>query len=150
MRSDFSQLLDGAAAVLLVAGKSQSSWTIKHVGSATDTIALWERKDPLALAAVERAVRSIGDIPGWLEIDAAASVVQVLIEEAIQRMVKAKSSLINVRGGAVGRGRVLGASALYQMQDIVGADVSQPEALLISTAGLGSRAVALKLTRGSA
>jgi acetyl-CoA acetyltransferase len=150
VRSDFPQLLDGAAAVLLVAGKADSPWSITNVGSATDTIALWERKEPLALAAVERAVHSIGDIPGWLEIDAAASVVQVLIEEAVKRVAKSKSSRINVRGSAVGRGCVLGASALYQVQDIVEADAAQPGALMISTAGLGSRAVAVKFARGSA
>jgi hypothetical protein len=147
-RSDFAQLLDGAAAVLLVAGKTDGSWTIANLGSAVDTVALWERKDPLAFAAVESAISSIGDIPDWLEIDAAASVVQVLIEDTVRRVAKTQPTLINACGGSQGRGRVLGASLLYQLQDIVEHEGSS-SALALSTAGLASRAVALKLTRGS-
>ncbi len=150
VRSDFPQLLDGAAAVLLVAGKSDSPWAIENVASAVDTMALWERKEPLAFAAVEQAARSIRDIPDWLEIDAAASVVQVLIEEAVRRVAKTKPSLVNVRGAGVGRGAVLGTSLLYQMQDIVEAKGTPSSVLALSTAGLSSRAVALKLSRGSA
>jgi acetyl-CoA acetyltransferase len=149
VRSDFAQLLDGAAAVLLVAGKVDSPWKIESAASAVDTMALWERKDPLAFAAVEKAARSIGDIPGWLEIDAAASVVQVLVEDAVGRVTKTKPSLINVRGGGAGRGRVLGASLLYQLEDIVAHDGAETSALALATAGLGSRAVALKLAQGS-
>jgi acetyl-CoA acetyltransferase len=149
VRSDFAQLLDGAAAVLLVAGKGDSPWTVEGVSSAVDTMALWERKDPLAFAAGEKAARALGDIPGWLEIDAAASVVQVLIEEAIGRVAKTKPTLINVRGGAAGRGRVLGASSLYHLQDILAHDGPQTSALAMTSAGLGFRAVAVKLARGA-
>src|SRR5262249_19085285 len=101
VRSDFAQLLDGAGAVLLGASAPPGSWSISTIGSGVDTVALWERTDPLAFAAVERAVSNAltSPFPQWLELDAACTVAQRLSEDAVLRVTNVKPDLVNVRGG---------------------------------------------------
>jgi len=150
VRSDFAQLLDGAGAALLVADRPRQKWSIRAVGSAADTVALWERADPVAFKAVERAVSAAlttSPAPKWLELDVSCSVAQLLSENAALRVTNAKPDLINVRGGAQGRGRVWGGSLIYQLQDIVDCDAPFSTSLIISVAGLGSRAFAAHLVR---
>jgi acetyl-CoA acetyltransferase len=153
VRSDFAQLLDGAGALLLVAGAVAGDWSVGSVGSGTDTVALWERADPLAFAAVERAVAGAlasTSSPQWVEFDTACSVAQRLSEDAVTRVTNTKPDLVNVRGGAQGRGRVWGASLIYQLQDIVEYDAPLSASLAISVSGLGSRAFAANLVRTTA
>jgi acetyl-CoA acetyltransferase len=143
VRSDFAQLLDGAAAILLVADGKDARWQIDGVGSGLDTVALWERKDPLACAAVEKALKSFSKPPEWVEVDTGVSVMQRLAEDALARSLRVKPQRVNARGGAQGRGRVWGASLLYQLQDILEHDAKATAALALSVAGLGSRALAI-------
>jgi acetyl-CoA acetyltransferase len=150
VRSDFAQLLDGASALLLVEGSVRGKWSVGAVGSGTDTVALWERADPLAFAAVEHAVSGAltsSPAPQWFEFDAPCSVVQRLSEDAATRVAGTRPDLVNVRGGAKGRGRVWGASLIYQLQDIVECDAPFSASLAVSVAGLGSRAFAAELVR---
>jgi acetyl-CoA acetyltransferase len=150
VRSDFAQLLDGAGAALLVADPRPEKWSIHAVGSGVDTVALWERSDPLAFVAVERAAAAAiasSPAPQWLELDVSSSVIQRLSEDAVLRVTKAKPDLVNVRGGAQGRGRVWGGSVIYQLQDIFECGAPFSTSLIVSTAGLGSRAFAAQLVR---
>lgn len=152
VRSDFAQLLDGAGAALLVADAPAAKWAIRAIGSSVDTVALWERSDPVAFAAVERAVSAAltsSPAPQWLELDVSCSVVQRLSEDAALRATETKPDLVNVRGGAQGRGRVWGGSLIYQLQDIVECNAPFSTSFIISVAGLGSHAFAARLERGA-
>jgi acetyl-CoA acetyltransferase len=151
VRSDFAQLLDGAGAALLVADAAAKMWSICGFGSGADTVALWERSDPLAFTAIERAVSAalVSPVPQWLELDTACSVIQRLSEDAVLRATSAKPDLVNVRGGAQGRGRVWGGSLIYQLQDVLESEAPFSSALAVSVAGLGSRAFAAQLKRGA-
>jgi len=147
VRSDFPQLLDGACAVLLTTKSARDCWTIESVGAGSDTVSLWERRDPLAFVAVEKAVTGAidGTIPAWVEIDCGVSIAQRLTEDAILRVAKTKPDLVNIRGGSHGRGRVFGSSLLYQFGDIIDSRASFPSVLAVTVAGLGSRAFAARL-----
>jgi acetyl-CoA acetyltransferase len=146
VRSDFAQLLDGAAAILLVADGRNAHWQIDDVGAGLDTVALWERKNPLACAAAEKALRSFSKLPEWVEIDTGVSIVQRLAEDALAHALRGKPQRVNARGGAQGRGRVWGASLLYQLEDILEHDANASAALALSVAGLGARAFAIGLS----
>ncbi|MBV9331891.1 MAG: hypothetical protein JOZ55_10100 [Alphaproteobacteria bacterium] len=149
VRSDFSQLLDGACSVVLERGAAASGWTIEAVSSGTDTVALWERADPLTFASVERAGASLagGPVAQWLEIDASASVIQRLAEESLFKTTQTRADVVNIRGGSQGRGRVLGASGLYQIQDIVECNAPFANALALSVSGIGASAYATLMVR---
>lgn len=149
VRSDFSELLDGACGVLLQRGTADAVWTIESVSSGGDTVALWERADPLSFAAVERAVGPLagGTAQQWLEIDAAASVVQRLAEDSLLRATKTRADVVNIRGGSQGRGRVWGASGLYQIQDVVECNAPFASTLALSVSGLGASAYATCMVR---
>ena len=149
VRTDFMQLLDGACAVLLVADDATASWSIDGFGTGTDTVSLWERQDPLAFASVEKAVQGAlrRTIPPWLEIDCGVSIAQALAESAVARVTRETPRLVNARGGAQGRGRVWGASLLYQLGDVLKSANAFSSALAVSVAGLGSRAFAAQLKK---
>lgn len=151
VRTDFAQLLDGACAILLVAGGEDAPWTIDAFGAGVDTVAVWERKDPLAFLAVERALAAMQPAPSpqWLEIDSAVSIAQRLAEDAIGRVTGKTPHLVNLRGGAQGRGRVWGVSLLYQINDIVECDAPFPSVLATSVGGLGSRAFTARLGKSA-
>lgn len=150
VRSDFAQLLDGAAALVLsdIEDAGQPCIAIDAIASGTDNVSVWERKDPLAFDAVRAAVSGLADSAdnmNWLEIDAAVSVAQILSEEALGRG-NAKQSQTNRRGGAQGRGRVPGVSTLYQLTDICELAVRGETALLLAVAGLGSHVFGVRLS----
>jgi acetyl-CoA C-acetyltransferase len=156
VRSDFSQLLDGACAVLLTANDRSAVATIDAIATASDVAAIWDRPNPLAFGAVSEAVGSaLGGkaVPRWLEIDTAASVAQLLSERVVEAMAAKDDSsrTVNRFGGTQGRGRVFGASPLYLLADIVEPEPPDSRALVLSVAGLGTRAYAAHvLPRGAA
>jgi hypothetical protein len=151
VRSDFAQLLDGGCAVLLSAGATEGGAMLAAMASATDIVSVWDRRDPLALAAAETAVSRVlaAAAPKHLEIDAAASVVQRLAEDAVARAVAAggnadrQAPQVNLRGGAQGQGRVFGASPLYQIADLLA--TRSGNALALSVGGLGAQAFAARV-----
>lgn len=150
VRSDFAQLLDGAAALVLsdIEDAGAPRVAIDAMASGTDNISVWERKDPLAFEAVRAAISGLPDSAdnmNWLEIDAGVSVAQILSEEALDRG-NAKQSQTNRRGGAQGRGRVPGVSTLYQLADICELASRGETALLLAVAGLGSHVFAARLS----
>jgi acetyl-CoA acetyltransferase len=147
-RSDFPQLLDGASALLLVA-EDATKWQIERAGAGTDMVALWERANPLVFSSVKRALANMGDTRArWLEVDAGASIVQRLAQDAHARAAEINPDRVNIRGGCYGRGRVWGASFLYQLGDILEDKAGASSAVALSVSGLGSRAFAFALTRG--
>lgn len=149
VRSDFAQLLDGACAVLLVSEGDGGSVLLDSVATATDVVSVWERPDALSFRAVADAAAAAlkGEaIPRWLEFDTAASVVQILSEEAL-RLSDRSSYSVNLLGGAQGRGRVLGASPLYQLADAVNVKPPYSHLLAVSVGGLASRAYAAHIVR---
>ena len=149
VRSDFAQLLDGACAVLLVSEVDDSSVLLDSVATATDVVSVWERPDALSFRAVADAAAAAlkGEaIPRWLEFDTAASVVQILSEEALQLSDRSRYSM-NLLGGTQGRGRVLGASPLYQLADAVNVKPPYSHLLAVSVGGLASRAYAAHIVR---
>jgi acetyl-CoA acetyltransferase len=153
VRSDFAQLLDGACAVLLTAEDNTRHPVLDSVATAGDVVALWERREPLAFRAVADAAASAlkgRSIPKWIEIDAAASVVQLLSQDALFPKQNGAAVAINLAGGSQGRGRVLGASPLYQLADAVNVRPPRPNLLALSVAGLGSRACAAHISRRDA
>lgn len=151
VRSDFAQLLDGGCALLLSAGEPGAGVMLAAMASATDIVSVWDRREPLALSAAEKAVSRVlaSAAPKHLEIDAAASVVQRLAEEAVARAVSAGGNSgryapqVNLRGGAQGQGRVFGASPLYQIADLL--ETQSGSALALSIGGLGAQAFAARL-----
>ena len=149
VRSDFAQLLDGACAVLLVSNGNEGSVLLESVATATDVVSVWERPDALSFRAVADAAASAlkGEaMPLWLEFDTAASVVQILSEEALQLSDRSRHS-VNLLGGTQGRGRVLGASPLYQLADAVNVKPPYSHLLAVSVGGLASRAYAAHIVR---
>jgi acetyl-CoA acetyltransferase len=151
VRTDFAQLLDGACAVLLSVDDTKQPAVLDSVATAGDIVALWERPEPLAFRAVSDAAMSAlkgKGMPGWLEIDAAASVVQVLSLDALPK--PRGTFALNLTGGSQGRGRVIGASPLYQLADAISAKSPCNDLLAVSVAGLGSRAYAAHISRRAA
>jgi acetyl-CoA C-acetyltransferase len=145
VRSDFALLQDGACAVVLTSEKCQSP-VISAMAQATDTMSPWERPDPLEFSAVARAM---GALPksamaaGHLEVDCAASPIEYLVRDAVARYcgtqegAGAASRGHNCFGGAQGRGRVPGASTLYQLADLLEAPANPKGNLLLAVAGIG-------------
>lgn len=155
VRSDFANMSDGACALILRQARKDDRVVVEGVASATDIVSLWDRRDPLAFAAVERAVSDLSArgfaMPHWWEIDAAVSVVQRLSQDALHRAAGSETPselFVNLRGGSFGRGRVFGASPLYQLLDIVKGTAPRPAALAVAVGGLGSQAFAAYLSVG--
>ena len=158
VRSDFAQLLDGGCALVLCDRErtERALASIEAVSSGVDVVSVWERKDPLSFAAAEGAAARIvdrdTDAPAWLEIDAAVSIAQCLGEVAVRRAAQAarpgpaSAMRVNRRGGAQGRGRVFGASALYQLADICEIASRGETALLLAVAGLGHHVFGARLS----
>lgn len=142
---DASPTGDGAAAALLVPADSISPGDrriIKIVGSAsaTDSIAIHSRKDPLWLSAAEHSARKAYDQAGigpgdvdFFELHDAFSIMSVLSLEACgfaERGEGPKLGLdgdisirgripITTRGGLKARGHPVGATGMYQIVEAV-------------------------------
>lgn len=142
---DASPIGDGAAAVLLVPAQSISPHDrrlIKVIGSAsaTDSIAIHSRKDPLWLSAAEKSVLKAYDQAGirpddidFFELHDAFSIMSVLSLEACgfaergtgPRLGQNGDILINgripitTRGGLKARGHPVGATGVYQIVEAV-------------------------------
>ena len=142
---DASPTGDGAAAALLVPADSISAHghqIIKIIGSAsaTDSIAIHSRKDPLWLLAAEKSARKAYDQAGvgpsdidFFELHDAFSIMSVLSLEACgfaERGNGPKLGLegdilitgripITTRGGLKARGHPVGATGLYQIVEAV-------------------------------
>jgi acetyl-CoA C-acetyltransferase len=142
---DASPTGDGAAAVLLVPADSiaaQDRRIIKIIGSAsaTDSIAIHGRKDPLWLSAAEKSARKAYDQAGvgpddidFFELHDAFSIMSVLSLEACgfaergqgPRLGLEGDILINgrlpitTRGGLKARGHPVGATGVYQILEAV-------------------------------
>jgi acetyl-CoA C-acetyltransferase len=142
---DASPIGDGAAAVLLVPANlisDQYNHKIKVIGSAsaTDSIAVHSRKDPLWLSAAELSVRKAYDQAGvgpqnidFFELHDAFSIMSVLSLEACGFAERGKglrlgldgnisiqgSIPITTRGGLKARGHPVGATGVYQIVEAV-------------------------------
>lgn len=142
---DASPTGDGAAAVLLVPADSLTKYSrqiIKIVGSAsaTDTIAIHSRKDPLWLSAAEKSARKAFDQAGlgprdidFFELHDAFSIMSVLSLEACGFAERGKGPRlgldgniaingkipITTRGGLKARGHPVGATGIYQIVEAV-------------------------------
>jgi acetyl-CoA C-acetyltransferase len=142
---DASPIGDGAAAAVLVPADSIDSANhrlVKIVGSAsaTDTIAIHSRKDPLWLAAAEKSVRKAYDQAGigpqdidFFELHDAFSIMSVLSLEAcgfaergqgprlgLDGDISINGHLpITTRGGLKARGHPVGATGMYQVVEAV-------------------------------
>jgi acetyl-CoA C-acetyltransferase len=142
---DASPTGDGAAAVLLVPAESVSSHDhqlIKIIGSAsaTDTIAIHSRKDPLWLSAAEKSARKAYDQArigpediDFFELHDAFSIMSVLSLEACGFAERGKGPIlglrgdiaingsipITTRGGLKARGHPVGATGVYQIVEAV-------------------------------
>ncbi len=142
---DASPTGDGAAAVLLVASdtiESSGHRLVKIIGSAsaTDTIALHSRKDPLWLSASEKSVGKAYDQAGigpkdidFFELHDAFSIMSVLSLEACGFAERGKGPRlgldgdisihgkipITTRGGLKARGHPVGATGMYQIVEAV-------------------------------
>jgi acetyl-CoA C-acetyltransferase len=142
---DASPTGDGSAAVLLVPADSltiHSKRIVKIVGSAsaTDTIAIHSRKDPLWLSAAEKSVRKACDQAGvgledidFFELHDAFSIMSVLSLEACGFAERGKGPRlgldghitingkipITTRGGLKARGHPVGATGIYQIVEAV-------------------------------
>jgi acetyl-CoA acetyltransferase len=158
VRSDFANIVDGACAMILRRARDDDSLVIERMASATDILSVWDRPNPLVLSAVERALATLGPLgpcpPRWWEIDAAVSVAEHLTRDALSHALDgemAAEPVVNLRGGAAGRGRVFGASPLYQLTDISEAKAPHPTVLALAVGGLGSQVFATYLSvRGGA
>lgn len=152
VRSDFANIVDGACALLLTRAAGEDRVVVEAVAQATDIVSLWEREDPLVFSAVQRAADALiaggHDLPLWWEIDAAASVAQRLAQDALHRAIgrEKADAQVNLLGGPFGRGRVFGASPLYQLLDILDAKAPAPAVLALAVSGLGSQAFAAYLS----
>jgi hypothetical protein len=145
VRGDFALLQDGACAVVLTS-ETRTPLAIRAMSQATDIVSPWERADPLEFAAVARA---LGALPkaamaaGHIEVDCAASPIEYLVRDAVARFcgteegAGAASRKHNLRGGAQGRGRVPGASTLYQLADLLETSASPTDNILLAVAGMG-------------
>ena len=142
---DASPTGDGAAAVLLVPADSithQDRRIIKIIGSAsaTDSIAVHSRKDPLWLSAAEKSARKAYDQAGvgpddidFFELHDAFSIMSVLSLEACGFAERGKGPKlglegdisitgripITTRGGLKARGHPVGATGIYQIVEAV-------------------------------
>jgi acetyl-CoA C-acetyltransferase len=142
---DASPIGDGAAAVLLVPADSihgQNRPEIKIIGSAsaTDTIAIHSRKDPLWLSAAEKSVRKAYDQAcvgpqdiDFFELHDAFSIMSVLSLEACGFAERGKGPRLGLdgdisihgriplttRGGLKARGHPVGATGVYQIVEAV-------------------------------
>jgi acetyl-CoA C-acetyltransferase len=142
---DASPTGDGAAAVLLVPADSISAHNrriIKIIGSAsaTDSIAVHSRRDPLWLLAAEKSVRKAYDQAGlgpndidFFELHDAFSIMSVLSLEACGFAERGKGPKlglegdisingkipITTRGGLKARGHPVGATGMYQIVEAV-------------------------------
>jgi acetyl-CoA C-acetyltransferase len=142
---DASPTGDGAAAVLLVPANSitaRNQRIIKIIGSAsaTDSIAVHSRKDPLWLSAAEKSVRKAYDQAGvgpndidFFELHDAFSIMSVLSLEACGFAERGKGPIlgqegdilingripITTRGGLKARGHPVGATGMYQIVETV-------------------------------
>jgi len=143
---DASPIGDGAAAVVIVPAEKVASMTgrprvvIAASASATDTIAVHSRKDPLFLSAAyasakqcyEMAGVGTGDIDVF-ELHDAFSIMSALSLEAcgfaergqgprlgLDNAITIKGSLpICTRGGLKARGHPVGATGIYQIVEVV-------------------------------
>jgi acetyl-CoA C-acetyltransferase len=142
---DASPIGDGAAAALIVPVDSFNATSrrmIKIIGSAsaTDSLAIHSRKDPLWLSAAEKSVHKAYDQAGlgpedidFFELHDAFSIMSVLSLEACgfaERGVGPKLGLegditingripITTRGGLKARGHPVGATGMYQIVEAV-------------------------------
>ncbi len=142
---DASPTGDGAAAVLLVPANSISvndRRMIKIIGSAsaTDSIAIHSRKDPLWLSAAEKSAHKAYDQAGvspddidFFELHDAFSIMSVLSLEACGFAERGKGPRagldgditlngripITTRGGLKARGHPVGATGIYQIVEAV-------------------------------
>jgi acetyl-CoA C-acetyltransferase len=142
---DASPMGDGAAAVLLVPADSITARDhpmIRIIGSAsaTDTIAIHSRKDPLWLAAAEKSARKAYDQAkvspqdiDFFELHDAFSIMSVLSLEACGFAERGKGPIlglngditikgsipITTRGGLKARGHPVGATGVYQIVEAV-------------------------------
>ena len=142
---DASPTGDGAAAVLLIPADSISPGTHRNIriigsASATDTIAIHSRKDPLFLSAAEKSARKAYDQAkvnpqdiDFFELHDAFSIMSVLSLEACGFVERGKGpSLglsgdiaikgkipITTRGGLKARGHPVGATGVYQIVEAV-------------------------------
>jgi len=142
---DASPTGDGAAAVLLVPADTittDNRRTVKIVGtaSATDSIAVHSRQDPLWLSAAEKSARRAYDQAGvgpsdidFFELHDAFSIMSVLSLEACGFAERGKGPRlgldgqitingkipITTRGGLKARGHPVGATGMYQIVEAV-------------------------------
>jgi acetyl-CoA C-acetyltransferase len=142
---DASPIGDGAAAALLIPADSvhpQDKRVIKIVGSAsaTDSIAIHSRKDPLWLLAAEKSARRAYDQAGikpedidFFELHDAFSIMSVLSLESCGFVDRGKGPTlgldghitingklpITTRGGLKARGHPVGATGMYQIVEAV-------------------------------
>jgi acetyl-CoA C-acetyltransferase len=142
---DSSPLCDGAAAVVLCpTGIGPRSGLvaprIRACSVATDTIALHDRRDPLALDGVERSVRRAYDAAGvtpndinLFEAHDAFTIITVLSLEACGFAPRGRGTELGARGeiqpsgklpistmgGLKARGHPVGATGVYQMVELV-------------------------------
>ncbi len=142
---DASPTGDGAAAALLIPADSISARDhrmIKIIGSAsaTDSIAIHSRKDPLWLAAAEKSARKAYDQArlgpqdiDFFELHDAFSIMSVLSLEACGFVERGKGPIlglhgdisingkipITTRGGLKARGHPVGATGMYQIVEAV-------------------------------
>ena len=142
---DASPIGDGAAAVLLVPADSlinHNKRVIKIVGSAsaTDSIAIHSRKDPIWLSAAEISAQKAYDHAGvgpedidFFELHDAFSIMSVLSLEACGFAERGKGPRlgldghifvngkipITTRGGLKARGHPVGATGMYQIVEAV-------------------------------
>lgn len=142
---DASPIGDGAAAALLVPANSilpEYRRAVKIIGSAsaTDTIAIHSRKDPLWLSAAEQSARKAYDQAGlqpqdidFFELHDAFSIMSVLSLEACGFAERGKGPIlgqegdikingqipITTRGGLKARGHPVGATGMYQIVEAV-------------------------------
>jgi acetyl-CoA C-acetyltransferase len=142
---DASPTGDGAAAALLIPADSISAHgnrIIKIIGSAsaTDSIAIHSRKDPLWLSAAEKSARKAYDQAGvgpedidFFELHDAFSIMSVLSLEACGFAERGKGPELGIegdisirgripittRGGLKARGHPVGATGMYQIVETV-------------------------------
>src|SRR4030066_544082 len=142
---DASPTGDGAAAALLVPADLLTGYDrrkVKIVGSAsaTDSIAIHDRKDPLWLSAAEKSARKAYDQAGvapgdidFFELRDAFSIMSVLSLEACGFAERGKGPRlgldghitlngkipITTRGGLKARGHPVGATGMYQIVEAV-------------------------------
>lgn len=143
---DASPIGDGAAAVVLVpaervaSGRGRPKITVAGSGSATDSIAVHSRKDPLFLSAAyesaKRAYAMAGVAPQHIdvfELHDAFSIMSALSLEAcgfaergqgvrlgLEGEIGPKGSIpICTRGGLKARGHPVGATGVYQIVEVV-------------------------------